>query len=114
MKIWAALLLLASIANPSSPSEAAYINGQWLFEKCTSTDQSRDDRCMAYVMGVIDMAEWKREVDDLPRCVPPGVKASELLAIVAGYMARNVEKTDMSGMTLVMYAMAERFEECEL
>ena len=101
---------------------ADYFDGQMLYDRCQKGDADGIDsltsfgQCLGYVLGVydsapiLDAAAEKRQWDGgWTACVPEGVEAGQLTAVVKKWLRAHPEKWHVHASGLVARAFQEAF-----
>jgi Rap1a immunity proteins len=97
----------------AAPSYAEFLDGNRLFELCDDeAPDYKQDVCLGYVMGVIDVLVSYSDVEIEQRiglCAPKNVSAAQLREIVVRYLKQHPEERHYAALNTVGAAVRDAF-----
>ena len=95
------------------PSYGQFLDGNRLFELCDEeAPDYKQDVCLGYVMGVIDVLVSHSDVEIEQRiglCAPKNVSAAQLRAIVVRYLKQHPDERHYAALNTVGAAVRDAF-----
>jgi|SRR5579883_1367770 hypothetical protein len=84
-KINVLAMVLAATSVPAAAQDLTFMNGNTLYEWCTSTNAAG---CLGFVEGVVDTISMLQSTSATPRaiCVPKGVTAGQTRDVIVAYL----------------------------
>lgn len=108
-------LFLASVAMPSQPAQADFIDGRQLQLYCASQNPADEAICIVYITGAVDafttvdlIAEKTNGAERI-FCMPDGVQPDQLKAMTLGWLQRDATDLDYTATLLIWGAMKDAY-----
>lgn len=108
--IFAMSLLTTSQAN----AEAQFLDGNALLQFCQSQNTTLQNRCVGYIMGIVDSVSIFNSSPLAPpgACVPGGVSATQVRDVVVSYLIRNPKTRHQTAAVETYSALSETWRRC--
>jgi hypothetical protein len=94
------LVLIAGSAQP------AFLDGNALYEFCTSSNDLEQMQCLGYVMATADYVNLLRLYNHQPQCIPAEPSGRQVVDVVLNYLRARPQDRNLDGVFLVGAALS--------
>ena len=95
-----------------TPVYAAFLDGNVLFDYCTSENQEEETLCAGYIIGISDIMDGGTEISGRLSCVDQSVTVRQTTDVVKQWLSENPELRHFAASSLVAVALQDAFP-CE-
>jgi len=107
-RLFAAGVALMAVMAASTGARSQVMDGNKLYDNCSSSRPEANLFCRAYVAGIYD-ATLEQGYIGVKVCAAEGVTVGELEDLVSQYLAAHSAERHLSGASLVTRALAEAY-----
>lgn len=97
---------------PATKAESAYMTGDLLLRKCSTSNDDPNFSCRGYIAGVVDYHRLVRSLGTAPGvdfCIPTGTSMDIVTEVVIQYLAANPQHEDFIAAPAVAMALYQAF-----
>lgn len=82
-----------------------YVDGERLYEECTSERATGEVFCLSYIMAIADALDGQRHSNSVEACIPAQVNSTTLRDVVLNFLRERPQWRHWSAYELVMLSL---------